>query len=94
MDPNDCQYDLIELPSDVAQMIWSGNEPIPLIGDAVRLKINQLGTGVVSSFFREHGHLGVCVTLDDPPAWKLTQHKGTPHERTALVFGREITLIR
>lgn len=98
-----CVYDLPELPADVVLMLpenvdnesvtkWSGSYPIPKIGDRVRIGFNELGSGAVESYFVEHGFVGVCVKLDNPPAWKRKQHAGTKHEDTALVFGKEITL--
>jgi len=66
---------------------WSGKSSIPAIGDRVRIRINDLGTGCVKSYFHEAGWLGVEVTLDKRPEWHLKQQgDSTP----ALVFGVEV----
>lgn len=99
-----CEYGIVELPEGVVLrsdenasnddiLKWSGSYPIPQIGQRVQIKINKLGAGTVESYFVEGGYLGVTVRLDDPPEWKIRQHKGTKHEGIGMVFGIEITLL-
>ena len=59
----------------------------PLIGTRVNVTCNSMGLGTVSSYFFEHGYLGVKVDLDNPPDWHKKQNPGKPY---ALVFGSEI----
>jgi hypothetical protein len=98
------QYGLTDLPEgivlrteensgDESVIKWSGCYPIPQIGQSVRINFNTLGTGVVESYFVEHGYCGVTVRLDKEPEWKIKQHKGTKHAGIAMVFGLEITLL-
>jgi hypothetical protein len=99
-----CVYDLMELPAgvvlktsentgDESILKWSGDYPIPEIGRKVKINFNELGTGSVQSYFTEYGYLGIEVRLDKEPKWKKVQHKGTPREGIALVFGAEITVL-
>lgn len=94
-------YDLTEIPEGIVQrteenkfnkdlLKWSGKNPIPAIGMKVRINFNELGNGIVVSYFWEHGYFGIKVQLDNAPAWHKKQHKGTKHEGNALVFGMEI----
>lgn len=95
-------YGLVDLPEgivlrteensgDESVVKWSGSYPIPQIGQPVKVNFNSLGTGVVESYFVEHGYLGVTVRLDKEPEWKIKQHKGTKHAGIAMVFGLEIS---
>jgi hypothetical protein len=96
-----CKYELTELPEGVilkteenwrdnTVVKWSGEYPIPQIGDRVITTVNGMGSGVVESYFVEHGYVGVLMVLDKPPAWHVNQHKGTKHEGIAMVFGSEL----
>jgi hypothetical protein len=38
---------------------WSGDKPLPAIGAKVRVKINNIGSGVAQKYFVEHGWLGL-----------------------------------
>lgn len=96
-----CRYELTELPEGVilktgenwrdnSVVKWSGSYPIPQIGERVITTVNGMGSGVVESYFVEHGYLGVLMVLDNPPTWHVNQHKGTKHEGIAMVFGAEL----
>ena len=96
-----CKYNLTSLPEGVVALTeanrpdksllkWSGAFPIPTIGTQVKVTMNKLGPGVVTSYFYEHGYLGVCVKLSNQPEWHRKQSKGTKWEDSALVFGQEI----
>lgn len=96
-----CRYGLTDLPegivlrtdenkSDLSVIKWSGSYPIPQIGDRVTINFNELGSGVIKSYFVEHGYCGVTVRLDKEPAWKIKQHKGTKYAGIAMVFGIEL----
>ncbi len=65
---------------------------IPTIGQKVTITMNNLGQGVVDSFFIEHGYVGVIVKLDSEtqPIWHKKQNKGSRFEGKALVFGAEV----
>lgn len=83
-------YNLAEPPPGKK---WSGKNPVPKIGDKVRINFNQLGSGVVRSYFFEHGYLGILVKLDNPPEWKRKQHPpGSKYHGVAHVFGAEIEI--
>lgn len=79
-----------ENKSDVSILKWSGDFPIPAIGQKVKINFNDLGTGVVDGYFQEGGYFGVRVKLDKEPAWKVKQHKGTQFAGMAMIFGVEI----
>jgi hypothetical protein len=70
-------------------------ERIPKIGDAVTVKINKLGQGIVSGFFIEFDYMGVHVLLDPAtePDWHKKQCKGKSFEGQALVFGAEVEFL-
>ena len=76
-----CEYDLQERPSGK----WTGTFD-PEIGDRVLIDFNSLGTGIVVSYFCEHGYRGVRVKLDNQPLW----HKNQGNPPYALVFGLEL----
>ncbi len=80
---NDRVYALADVPA-----VWSGKTEPPAIGAKVRINFNQLGSGVVESYFTEHGWLGVRIRLDKQPEWHRKQN-GT-NRNYALVFGIEL----
>lgn len=81
------QYHLADPPAGK----WSGDLPIPKIGEKVRINFNKLGSGIVKGYFIEHGYVGVLVKLDNPPEWKKKQHPpGSKYHGVAHVFGAEI----
>jgi hypothetical protein len=91
------QGEIINKPNPTERLIWSGNLPKrqaigepPTIGTRVNVPMNGLGTGTVSSYFTEHGFLGVIVKLDNPPDWHIKQNVGRKYQGHALVFGAEI----
>jgi hypothetical protein len=84
-----CRYNIettSELPSDGK---WSGDvfATPPSVGTRVRVKINELGTGVVQGYFVEHGWIGVHILPDARPKWHVKQR---PSDNYYLVFGLEI----
>ena len=95
-----------ENSGDTSVLKWSGDETIkrpgweplhgfatpPAIGTPVKIIMNNLGYGVVHSYFWEHGYLGVQVTLCPAtrPAWHKKQN---PTHDYALVFGNEIVKV-
>ncbi len=83
--PPVAEYDLA---APTADKRWSGVQPIPAIGARVTINFNSLGSGVVESYFYEHGFQGVCVKLDAIPEWKQKQQK--TNADVALVFGMEL----
>lgn len=77
------------------KILWGNETYVPIIGDTVKIKFNDLGTGLVESYFVEHGWLGVCVKLDKVPEWKRKQQKDDPRRaEVALVFGAEIEKVK
>lgn len=74
-------------------LAWSGRgmprtfATPPAIGTRVKVRGNELGTGVVVRYFSRSGYLGVLVALDSPPEWWTTQN-GT--DCLCDVFGAEI----
>jgi hypothetical protein len=103
--PNDvAEYNIRELPSNVVlgekneqgmippvagKLVWSGDKMPPAIGDRVVATVNRIGAGVVESYFREHGYLGVAVRVENPPDWFVKQNKGKWYEGVALIMGAE-----
>jgi hypothetical protein len=103
MNKENCFYNLSELPESVVLLSaenrddknvvkWSGLYPIPQIGDKVYINFNQLGSGVVESYFVEHSYMGLTVKLDNAPEWHRKQTKGQKWEGKAMVFGQEINV--
>ncbi len=76
-------YAIADVPA-----VWSGKTEPPAIGAKVRINFNQLGSGVVESYFTEHGWLGVKVRLDKQPEWHRKQNGAD--RNFALVFGIEL----
>lgn len=69
---------------------WSGQYPIPAIGERVMVTINGLGEGIVCAYFCEKGaetlYVGVEVSLEKQPDWHKKQ---CGIGKNALVFGVE-----
>lgn len=77
------------------QIVWSGPEPVPQIGDTVRLRINSIGLGRVESYAVYEGYLGLMVSPFDPPQWwKNQSNEHKPPYSAALAFGAEIALVK
>lgn len=55
---------------ELAAAQWSGEDPIPAVGDRVRVTIGRFGDGDVVGHFIEHGYAGVRVLLDQVPPMK------------------------
>lgn len=66
---------------------WSGDGPPPAIGAHVKIYMNKLGTGTVTSYFAEYGWLGCKVKLDKPPVWWKKQNPSKPD---AHLFGLDL----
>lgn len=66
---------------------WSGEGDPPAIGATVDVKFNGLGKGRVTSYFVEHGYLGVRVAFDSPPDWYVKQNG---RHYAGHVFGLEL----
>jgi len=66
---------------------WSGSFE-PAKGQAVTVKMNGLGAGVITDFFFEAGWKGVVVKLSNAPEW----HQRQCPDGLAYVFGRECIL--
>ena len=60
-------------PDETLYINWSGEAPVPQIGEHVKTYINGMGAGTVVGYFVEHGYLGVTIELDNPPKWFLAQ---------------------
>lgn len=78
---------------------WSGghgltehdtDNPIPQIGDRVKVLINNLGYGTVEAYFEDDGWLGVKVVLENRPDW---HKKNNPDRNFCTVFGAEIETV-
>jgi|TARA_R110000787_G_scaffold56284_8_gene129463 hypothetical protein len=76
-----------ELSSTYMDLKWSGEGAVPAIGDSVYVKINNIGQGVVTSYFTEGGYLGVMVQPDSPPEWYVKQNGA---DSPAHIFGIEL----
>jgi hypothetical protein len=81
-------------PDNVEVPVKHTFKRVPAIGDVVRITFNGLGTGTVVSYFVEHQYAGVCVRLDNDPAWHVKQCRGSRWAGCALVFGAEIETLR
>ncbi len=60
---------------DLSKLRWSGNMPLPEIGQRVKSRMNGLGHGTVRAYFVEDGWVGVYVWLETPPAWWVAQQR-------------------
>jgi hypothetical protein len=84
-----CTYGLRAIPG--AGERWSGDYPVPAIGDRIDVVMNGFGPGVVVAYFINAGtegrvYLGVEVRPDTRPDWHVRQNPGRPN---CLVFGAE-----
>jgi len=66
---------------------WCGDKAPPAIGEQVAVRMNQLGEGEVTSYFHEHGFLGVELRIDRQPEWHRKQNGHSPY---VLVFAIEL----
>lgn len=66
---------------------WSGNKPVPQIGDIVNVNFNSFGRGSVVGFKIVDGYIGAWVKLDKQPEWHLKQNGCQP---IILAFGIEL----
>lgn len=66
---------------------WSGKNPVPAVGDTVRVRINQIGEGRVCGYFTQHGYLGLLVQPHNPPDWYIKQNG---RYSSCHVFGAEL----
>lgn len=71
--------------------LWSNKSDPPAIGDRVTVRINNCGTGVVTSYCVYGNYLGVMVLLDEQtrPEWHRRQN---PLNQPSLAYGAEILL--
>lgn len=61
--------------------------PMPQVGDRVNVNVNGLGPAKVTGYFIEHGFMGICVDVENPPEWALKQNGPGA---TYHVFGNEL----
>lgn len=66
--------------------LWSSDYPVPSIGEEVVVRLNNAGRGFVTSYFVEHGFLGLHVALDKPR--EIPQHKAGC--RDVMAFGCDL----
>ena len=70
---------------------YSGNSPIPAIGDRVFISLNKLGHGEVVSYYVEDSCLGVEIKLDSPPNWHVKRYPvSSGNYKITRMFGSEI----
>ncbi len=75
---------------------WTGNCPLPAIGDRVKITANGWGLVTVRGYFTEGGWIGLLVEPDRAPDWYLNQYKDKIKAGeiksllTVHVFGREV----
>lgn len=74
---------------------WS-NPILPKLGDRVKVRFNELGTGIVTGFFKEEGYVG-CIVMPHAgqrPQWHIDQQKRNNREFNGyMVFGSEIKFL-
>lgn len=85
------------LTQPLAGAVWSGDIPVPAIGDRVIVNFNGFGPGVVRGYFTEPGsdcdYLGVYVECDASPIWWILQTArdgGGRLLRCTMAFGAEV----
>ena len=66
---------------------WGGTNPPPAIGARVHVYMNGIGPGTVTSYFAEHGWLGVLVRPHKAPKWYVKQNG---RYKPGHVFGPEL----
>ncbi|WP_144267378.1 hypothetical protein [Comamonas thiooxydans] len=68
--------------------LWTGKNVPPPIGQAVIVRFNSLGPGIVTSYMVHEGYLGVMVQLTGKrPDWHV---RNNPANDPALLFGLEL----
>lgn len=75
-------------PSGKHPMKWSGKDDPPAVGAKVKVRMNNIGPGVVRGYFVEYGWLGVLVKPSKPPKWWREQTKDMA-DPLAHIFGAE-----
>lgn len=65
---------------------WSGDFPIPAIGDQILVKMNSIGPAIVKGYFESCGFVGVMAKPTRPPKWLQDQIK---RDTKALDWQRE-----
>ena len=69
-------------------LIWTGTDPIPVLGARIRVRMNGLGLGIMCGFFALDNYLGVAVELDQLPTWFIQAHPG---QTLGYFYGREVS---
>jgi hypothetical protein len=80
---------------------WSGDFPLPKVGDRIYITMNGIGWAFVQGYFESEGYLGVMTFATKPPAWLRQQNKKAAKDVTkpewyrrgiGCEFGTEIAL--
>jgi hypothetical protein len=78
---------VIDRAGAVLEGKWSGQLPMPSLGSAVQVQVNNLGAGLVKDYVLRCGYIGLRVQLLAPSGWHLRQNDG---QRFAVVFGFDL----
>lgn len=65
---------------------WSGDKPIPTIGQQITITMNDVGPAIVKGYFAGAGWLGVLTEATHPPAW-LRRQRGPNLEQLKAIHG-------
>lgn len=60
--------------TEFEKLAWGSDQPIPVVGSEVNVKINGIGRSKVLKYFVEYGFIGMLVQPFDPPAWYIKQN--------------------
>lgn len=71
----------------LADLTWSGTQPVPAIGARVRVHMNGFGPALVNGYFHAEDYLGVVCASDQLPVWFQQQR---PDVQECHFFGREL----
>ncbi len=73
---------------------WSGDFPIPAIGDPILVRMNSIGPAVVKGYFESCGFIGVMALPVRPPDWYVRQSQRAKltwqKQNIGCFFGKEI----
>lgn len=69
---------------------WSAEFEVPVVGDDIVIRINNIGRARVVGYATHDGYLGVMSVPYHPPDWWVRQNGPASLENPALTFGAEI----
>jgi hypothetical protein len=75
---------------------WSGENPLPEVGQMVRIEMNDIGPAVVMGYFESDGYLGIMSRPVTLPKWYEAKPEDLDWQRNGIgcEFGCEISPLK